>query len=77
MLSKEETSRKNQILPKFCITLGVTLYLIKFRYDKFIYVFDFLHVPRFYRGLAKIYFLTCCLMCTTFLILLAVLILFC
>ncbi len=47
MLSREETSRKIHILPKFFITFVVTLFLIKFRYDKFVCVFDFLHIPQF------------------------------
>jgi hypothetical protein len=58
MLSKEETFRKTQILLKFCITFGVTLYLVKLRY---IYVFDFMHISWSYKVLAQIYFRTSCL----------------
>jgi hypothetical protein len=56
MLSKEETSRNIQILLKFGIIFGVTLYLIKFRFDKLIYVFSVLCVSQFYAVLTKILF---------------------
>ncbi len=61
MLSKEETSREIQILLRFCLTFGVTLYLVKLWYDKSIYVFDFLYISWFYKVLAKIYFRMSCL----------------
>ena len=57
MLSKEETSRKIQILLNFYIIFGGSLYLIKFWYDKFIHVFSVLRSSQFYASLAKIYFL--------------------
>jgi len=61
MLSIEETSRETQILLKFCITFGVTLYLVKLRYNESIYVFDFMHISWFHKVLAQIYFRTSCL----------------
>ena len=61
MLSKEETSRKIQILLNFCISFGVTLYLVKLRYNESICVFDFMHISWFYKVLAQIYFRTSCL----------------
>jgi hypothetical protein len=53
MPSKEETSRKIQILLKFCITFVLRYILVKFRYDKLIYVFSFLRSSQFYASLAK------------------------
>jgi hypothetical protein len=76
MLLKNKCLGKSIFCLNFALFLVLRKLLVKFRYDKFIYIFDFLHIPRFYKGLAKIYFRTCCLMCTTFLILLFVLVLF-
>ncbi len=53
---KRKSRGKFEILLKFCISFGVTLYLVKFRCDKFLCAFVLLHISRFCASLARILF---------------------
>jgi hypothetical protein len=50
MLSEEETSRKIRILLKFCITFGVTWYLVKFWIRQIYMSFTILYISQFFAG---------------------------